>query len=214
MADGETRTLPLKRDRIRVDLQLVADQIKMGSRVLDVGCGDGMLLSYLRDYKQVDGRGLELSMARVSAAVRDGLAVIQGDLESDLKNYPANTFDYVILSQTLQATHNPKEVLEDLLRLGKHAVVSFPNFGHWRVRLGLLWSGRMPATPTIPDQWYNTANIHLCSIKDFVSLVKELGVTIEAGFALNGEGQRRGFAAMGRMANLFSEQALFVLGRE
>ena len=169
--------------RIRVDLQLVADQITAGSRVLDVGCGDGILLAYLRDFKQVDGRGLELSMARVSAAVRHGLAVIQGDLESDLKNYPAEAFDFVILSQTLQATHNPREVLEDLLRLGKHAVVSFPNFGHWRVRLSLLLTGRMPTTPTLPDEWYDTANIHLCTIKDFVSLVRELGVTIEAGFA-------------------------------
>ncbi len=200
--------------RIRVDLQLVADQITAGSRVLDVGCGDGILLAYLRDFKQVDGRGLELSMARVSAAVRHGLAVIQGDLESDLKNYPAEAFDFVILSQTLQATHNPREVLEDLLRLGKHAVVSFPNFGHWRVRLSLLLTGRMPTTPTLPDEWYDTANIHLCTIKDFVSLVRELGVTIEAGFALSGNGQQQWFAATGRLANLFSEQALFVLGQK
>lgn len=198
---------------IRVDLQLVADQIKQGSRVLDVGCGDGMLLAYLRDFKQVDGRGLELSMARVSSAVREGLAVIQGDLESDLKHYPADAFDYVIFSQTLQATHNPKEVLEGLLRLGTHAVVSFPNFGHWKVRLALLLTGRMPATPTLPDSWYSTENIHLCTIKDFLSLVDELGVTIEAGFALNGSGQKRSYNATSWLANLFSEQALFVLRR-
>ncbi len=201
-------------EHIRVDLQLVADQIKPGSRVLDVGCGDGMLLAYLRDVKQVDGRGLELSMARVSAAVGAGLAVIHGDLEMDLQHYPANAFDYVILSQTLQATHNPRKVLEDLLRVGRHAVVSFPNFGHWSVRLALLLSGRMPSTPTLPDQWYDTANIHLCTVKDFVSLVNDLGVIIEAGFALNGKGQRRSYNATGRVANLFSEQALFVLGRE
>ena len=200
-------------DRIRVDLQLVADQIGAGSRVLDVGCGDGILLAYLRDFRQVDGRGLELSMARVRAAVRHGLAVIQGNLETDLKNYPEGAFDYVILSQTLQATHNPKEVLEDLLRIGKRVVVSFPNFGHWRVRLSLLLSGRMPNTPTLPEQWYETENIHLCTIKDFVSLVRELGVIIEAGFALNGKGRPQWFRATGRLANLFSEQALFVLGQ-
>ena len=212
MADPNTNTAD--QHRIRVDLQLVADQITAGSRVLDVGCGDGILLAYLRDFKQVDGRGLELSMARVSAAVRHGLAVIHGDLESDLKNYPAEAFDFVILSQTLQATHNPREVLEDLLRLGKHVVVSFPNFGHWRVRLSLLLTGRMPTTPTLPEQWYETENIHLCTIKDFVSLVRELGVTIEAGYALSGNGQKQWFAATGRLANLFSEQALFVLGQK
>lgn len=202
-----------KQSGIRVDLQLVADQIKPGSRVLDVGCGDGMLLAYLRDQKQVDGRGLELSMARVSGAVREGLAVIQGDLDSDLKHYPASAFDFVILSQTLQATRNPKGVLEDLLRLGTHAVVSFPNFGHWKVRLALLLQGRMPSTPTLPESWYDTENIHLCTVKDFLSLVDDLGVTIEASFALDGQGQKLNYDATNWRANLFSEQALFVLRR-
>lgn len=213
MAEAEKSPPSLKRDGIRVDLQLVADQIDPGSRVLDVGCGDGMLLAYLRDFKQTDGRGLELSMSRVRGAVREGLAVVQGDLETDLKNYPASAFDYVILSQTLQATHNPREVLEDLLRLGSKAVVSFPNFGHWKVRLALLLRGRMPSTPTLPDSWYDTANIHLCTIKDFLDLVKDLGVTIEEGYALDGHGQKLGYSATGRLANLFSEQALFVLAR-
>lgn len=213
MTDAPSQLPAHDKASIRVDLQLVADQIKVGSRVLDVGCGDGMLLAYLRDFKQVDGRGLELSMARVSSAVREGLAVIQGDLEADLKHYPADAFDYVILSQTLQATHNPKRVLEGLLRLGTHAVVSFPNFGHWKVRLALLLTGRMPSTPTLPESWYDTENIHLCTIKDFLSLVDELGVTIEAGFALDGHGQKRNYKATGWLANIFSEQAMFVLRR-
>lgn len=214
MTETNDRLIAAKSDTLRVDLQLIADQIKPGSRVLDVGCGDGTLLAYLRDAKQVDGRGLELSMTRVKAAVRHGLAVIQGDLETDLKNYPADAFDYVILSQTLQATHNPREVLEDLLRLARHAVVSFPNFGYWSVRLALLLNGRMPSTPTLPDTWYSTENIHLCTIKDFVSLVDDLGLEIEAGYALDAAGRKRGFAATGRIANLFSEQALFLLGRQ
>lgn len=209
-----TTTVPTQmQSGIRVDLQLVADQIKPNSRVLDVGCGDGMLLAYLRDQKKVDGRGLELSMARVSGAVREGLAVIQGDLDSDLKQYPEGAFDYAILSQTLQSTRNPKEVLEDLLRLGTYAVVSFPNFGHWRVRLELLLRGHMPSTPTLPESWYDTENIHLCTIKDFLTLVDNMGVTIEAGFALDGHGKKVSYAATGWLANLFSEQALFVLRR-
>ncbi len=213
MSDADARNRKVAFDSLRVDLRLIADQIKPGSRVLDVGCGDGTLLAYLRDEKQVDGRGLELSMARVKAAVRHGLPVIQGNLETDLQNYPADAFDYVILSQTLQATHNPKEVLENLLRLGKHAVVSFPNFGYWAVRLSLLFGGRMPTTSTLPETWYGTENIHLCTIKDFLSLVDELGVTIEAGYALDAAGEKQGLAATGKLANLFSEQALFLLKR-
>lgn len=213
MTEAHTTVPTQIQSGIRVDLQLVADQIKPNSRVLDVGCGDGMLLAYLRDQKQVDGRGLELSMARVSGAVREGLAVIQGDLDSDLKHYPEGAFDYAILSQTLQSTRNPKEVLVDLLRLGTYAVVSFPNFGHWRVRLELLLRGHMPSTPTLPESWYDTENIHLCTIKDFLTLVDNMGVTIEAGFALDGHGKKVSYAATGWLANLFSEQALFVLRR-
>ncbi len=204
-------TKPAK--RIRVDLQLVADLINPGSRVLDIGCGDGQLLSYLASTKQVDGRGLEISMARVRAAVSQGLPVIQGNLETDLKDYPTNAFDYVVLSQTLQATLHPRQVLEDLLRIGKRAIVSLPNFGHWRVRWSLLLKGRMPMTENLPDQWYDTPNIHLCTILDFVDLCKTLNVKIEQSYALSAEGLKQNVSGTGWLANLFSEQAVFVLTR-
>ena len=199
--------------RIRVDLQQVADLLPAGSRVLDVGCGDGTLLAYLTRFKQVDGRGLELSMARVRAAVSQGLPVIQGNLETDLKDYPAGAFDYVILSQTLQATHNPRAVMEELLRVGRRAIVSFPNFGHWRVRMSVMFGGRMPVTSTLSDAWFDTPNIHLCTVQDFIDLCRLMGVRIEAGFALDAMGQRLGFGATSKRANLLSEQALFVLTR-
>ncbi len=199
--------------RIRIDLQHVADLVPPGSRVLDVGCGDGTLLAYLTRFKHVDGRGLELSMARVRAAVSQGLPVIQGNLETDLKDYPANAFDYSILSQTLQATHNPRAVMEELLRIGRRAIVSFPNFGHWRVRMSVMFGGRMPVTDMLSDAWFDTPNIHLCTVQDFIDLCRLMNVRIEAAIALNAMGQRLGFAATDARANFFSEQALFVLTR-
>jgi len=204
----------LEQKYIRVDFQIIANQIKNGSRVLDVGCGDGALLAYLREKKEVDGRGLELSMSRVRSAVGQGLPVIHGNLETDLKNYPKDAFDYVILSQTLQATRNPKQVIKDLLRLGKVVVVSFPNFGYWRVRTSLLLNGMMPTTETLPHTWYDTENIHLCTIKDFVGLVDNIGVKIRSGYALNGEGKPKKLNATSWLANLISQQAIFFLGKE
>ncbi|HEX2117238.1 MAG TPA: methionine biosynthesis protein MetW, partial [Alphaproteobacteria bacterium] len=142
------------RASIRVDLQVIADMVKPGTRVLDIGCGDGALLDYLVHFKQVDGRGIELSQAGVNACVSQGLSVIQGDAETDLKDYPSDSFDYVILSQTLQATYDPKTVLSELVRIGRRAIVSFPNFGAWHVRLKLLAYGKMPVTDSYDTAWY------------------------------------------------------------
>ena len=198
---------------IRIDLQLIADMVVPGSRVLDVGCGDGSLLDYLLHEKNVDGLGIELSMDGVNACVSQGLSVIQGDADKDLFDYPNSAFDYVILSQTLQATMAPREVLENLLRIGKRAIVSFPNFGYWRVRASLAFQGCMPRTKSLPHEWYDTPNIHFCTIRDFVRLCNNLEINIEKSLAINS--RRLGPAVGSRTfgANLMGEQALFLLNR-
>lgn len=196
--------------RIRADLQLIADMIEPGARVLDIGCGDGALLEHLVYVKQVTGRGIELSQAGVNACVSRGLSVIQGDADTDLIDYPAGAFDYAILSQTLQATHDPRHVLEQLVRIGGRAVVSFPNFGHWRLRLSLLCRGRMPVTDVLPASWYETPNIHLCTIRDFSALCDELGITVERALSLDVGGRAVPLQSL-RLANLLGQSALFLL---
>jgi len=194
---------------LRPDLKLIADLIEPRSRVLDVGCDDGALLSHLVQEKQVDGRGLELSQQGVNACVAKGLFVIQGDADNDLKEYPDNSFDYVVLSKTLQAVHRPRDVLVELLRIGKRAVVTIPNFGQWRVRLSLLRRGRMPVTRSLDKSWYNTDNIHFCTILDLFELVEAEGIKI-ANFVPHSQKGTRLNASRAR-ANWFADQALFLL---
>ncbi|MGH6989495.1 MAG: methionine biosynthesis protein MetW [Stellaceae bacterium] len=198
---------------LRGDLRLVAEMIEPASRVLDVGSGEGELLAYLAQWKEVDGRGMELSQGGVNACVRRGLSVIQGDADHDLKDYPSDSFDYVVLSQTLQAMHRPREVLADMIRIGRRAIVSFPNFAHWRMRLGLLFGGRMPITPFLGQTWYDTPNIHFCTVLDFGELCDAMGIVMERSLTLDRHGRPFRLNPRAGLANLLAEQALFLLKR-
>ena len=191
---------------LRPDLAIIADNVAPGARVLDIGCGDGALMAALRDTKGADARGLEIDAGNVAAAVSRGLSVIQGDADSDLAGYPDASFDYAILSQTLQTTRRPDLVLDHLLRIGRHAFVSFPNFAHWRVRTSLLWGGRMPVTRLLPLAWYATPNIHHVTIDDFRSFVRERGIDMEGAWFLSGDKRTTSAGA-----NFFAEHAVFLL---
>jgi len=174
--------------KLRPDLAAIAAMIRPGARVLDVGCGDGALLEHLVATRGVDGRGIEISQANVNACVARGLAVVQGDADTDLADYPAQAFDAVILSQTIQATEKPATVLSHLLRIGRRTAVSLPNFGYWKVRAALLVGGRMPRTRSLDYSWYETPNIHLCTLADFVDLTVACGATIVEAHALEESG--------------------------
>jgi methionine biosynthesis protein MetW len=197
----------------RQDHLLIVDMVEAGARVLDVGCGDGALLQLLAQRKNVDGRGVELSRQGVNECVAKGLSVIQGDADTDLADYPDDGFDYVILSQTLQATRRPREALRNMLRIGRRAVVSFPNFGYWRVRAQLAFRGRMPVTGNLAYSWHDTPNIHLCTVRDFVELLDELDARIERGVALDRHGAPIRVNAPWWVWNLLGEQAVFLLVR-
>ncbi len=196
---------------LRPDLAVIASLIKPGARVLDIGCGDGTLLAWLRDRQQVDARGIEIDAAAVNKAIASGIAVVQGDVNSDLADYPSQTYDYVILSQTLQTVEDPHAVLAELVRIGRQVIVSVPNFGHWKNRLYLALLGKMPVTKTLSYQWYDTPNIHFCTIADFVILAEQLGLAIEEKVVVDAHGHRVRFSGRGHFANLFGEQGVFLL---
>jgi len=192
--------------KLRPDLAIIANNVRAGSRLLDVGCGDGALMAALRDFKDCDARGLEIDADNVSAAVARGLSVVQGDADVDLAAYPDNSFDYAILSQTLQTTRRPDLVLDHLLRIGEEAFVSFPNFAQWRIRISHMFGGRMPVTKQLPHKWYDTPNIHHVTIDDFRSHLKERGVVIQGAWFLSGGRPRRA-----QIANLRAAHAVFKL---
>jgi methionine biosynthesis protein MetW len=197
----------------REDFQEILRLVRPATRVLDIGCGEGALLELLAREKHIDGRGLEISPHGVSACLSRGLAVVQGDADRDLADFPSRAFDYAILSQTLQAVRAPKLVLNELLRIADRAIVSLPNFGHWKVRLSLLATGRMPMTGSLPEPWHSTPNIHLCTLRDFTALCAELDVRIEASAALSEGHRARPMDPAHWSENWRAEQAIFLLRR-
>jgi methionine biosynthesis protein MetW len=191
----------------RGDFALISELIDSGSKVLDLGCGDGALLAWLRENKQVEARGVEMKRELVQKAIGRGVTVYQGDIDESVKEYPSEAFDYVILSQTLQETRQPLRVLDEMLRIGRHAVVAFPNFGHWRVRLNHLTSGRSPRTPTFPYEWYNSPNIHFLTVLDFEELAVSQKWVVEKRRFLAGHSK------LDFMPNLFAEIAVYMVRR-
>ena len=197
--------------QIRVDLALIAGMIQPGSRVLDIGCAEGQLIEHLTRDKRCDARGIEIDMAQVQRAITHGLPVMQGDADTELANYPDKAFDYVVLSRTLQAVEQPREVLRQMLRISSHAIVSFPNFGHWSLRWQLLTSGRMPMTAGWNRMWYETPNIHPCTIKDFFALCAADGYVVLDWLAANEKGRLTPWRHLRGLANLCGAQGLFLL---
>jgi methionine biosynthesis protein MetW len=191
----------------RRDYAMIAELVRPASRVLDLGCGEGELLAWLREYKNVDARGVEIEGAKVQRAIARGVSVYQGDLESGLRDYPDRSFDFIILSQTLQEMRHPLGVLQEMLRVGEHVIVSFPNFGHWTVRVAHLFSGRAPKTELFPYDWYDSPNLHFLTVDDFVLLCRRQGWTIEHRVCLNGDRE------VTMMPNLRSEMAVFSIRR-
>ena len=193
------------------EFEVIADLIEKNTRVLDVGCADGILMEFLRDNKSIDIRGLEISKEKVQKCIEKGLTVIEGNAEKDLKQFPDKSFDYVILSQTLQAFLNPELVISELLRVGKKAIVTIPNFGYWKIRLHLLTKGTMPITKTLPDEWYNTPNLHMCTIKDFVFFVKSKNFKIFKSLALNEKNVSLINNTNLEIKNLFADLGIFLI---
>ena len=201
----------IKKANIRFDLEIIAGMISKKSKVLDIGCGSGDLLQHLKINKHVEGRGLEILQSDVSKALTKGISVMQGNAENDLAYYPDNSFDYAILSQTLQATKNPDEIMRQMLRIAKFAIISFPNFAHYKNRFYLGLKGKMPVSKTIPYQWYDTPNIHFCSIKDFEELCVKMKFTVKNRAYLTNSRKLDNFIGNKIFANFFAEYGLFMI---
>ena len=196
---------------MKKEFKIISELIENNTRVLDVGCGDGTLMKYLKDEKNVDTRGLEISKNNIQNCTGKGLSVIEGNAEKDLHQFPNLSFDYVILSQTLQAFYNPEKVIDDLLRLANKAIVTIPNFGYWKVRMHLLLKGTMPVTQNLPNEWYNTPNLHMCTIKDFFNFCSKKKIELYKSIALNGEKTSSINSGNINIKNLSSELGIFLI---
>ena len=198
---------------MKQEFKIIANLIEKNTRVLDVGCGDGTLMQFLKDNKEIDVRGIEISQNNVQKCIEKGLTVIEGDAEKDLAQFPDSSFDFVILSQTLQAFLDPEKVISELLRVGKKAIVTIPNFGYWKVRLHLLIKGTMPITRTLPDEWYNTPNIHMCTIKDFFNFCFERKINLYKSIALQNLKSSEINNSNLRFKNLSAVLGIFLIGK-
>ena len=196
---------------MKKEFQIISELIENNKRVLDVGCGDGTLMKHLKDNKNIDTRGLEISKNNVQLCISKSLSVIEGNAERDLQQFPDLSFDYAILSQTLQAFYNPEKVIDDLLRVANKAIVTIPNFGYWKVRLHLLLKGTMPITKNLPDEWYNTPNLHMCTIRDFYNFCSKKNIELYKSIALNGEKTSQINKINLNIKNLYSELGIFLI---
>ena len=199
---------------MKLEFQLISDIVEKNTRVLDVGCDDGTLMEFLKKNNGVDIRGIEISKDKVGICIAKGLTVIEGNAEFDLKQFPDNSFDYVVLGQTLQAFINPEIVIKELLRVGKKTIITIPNFGHWKVRLNLLIKGTMPVTKSLPNDWYNTPNIHMCTIKDFVKFSKIINFKIFKSLALVNKNISNINNSNLFFKNIFAELGIFLIEKK